>query len=197
MTKEQVSNNDLRTQDVELGEQSVGKFIKETQQGLTFWDGFKYRAIASRRHLDQLERGLEIYLDKQMEHVEYTLALTMSKRRGELFEVYQKAITEISTRVRDHTIAYRDKTKERVLSALKKFMEDADSFDAEIAASGISSRRAQMLLDANENLTNKNYESIIRELTTELDHYTEMCERIYVGMTEEIEEHRMKDVTPR
>lgn len=197
MMKEQVSNNDLRTQDVELGEQSVGKFIQETQQGLTFWDGFKYRSIASRKHLDQLERGLEIYLDKQMKHVEYNLALTMSKRQGELFEVYHKAITGISTRVRDHAIEYRDKTKEKVLTSLKKFMEDADSFDAEISSSGISAQRAQMLLEANNHLTQKNHESILRELTTELEHYTEMYERIFIGMTEEIEEHRMKDVTPR
>ncbi len=187
---QEITTSDLREQENELGQQTIGSFIKETRGSLTFFDGFRWNDIRSKTHLAQLESALEIYLDKKLEHIEYTLALTMSKRRGEVFEVYQKAVMDISERIRSQTIDYREKSKEKVMSTLKRFMEDADAFDKEIKSSPISSSRAEKLLEANESLTNQNFENVFSELKVELDHYNEMCERIYVGMSDEIERHR-------
>lgn len=183
-------SNDLTTQDLEMGSQTMENFLDNSRGYLSFFDGFEWRKITSKTHLAQLEKALSVYLDKQLEHVEYTLALTMSKRRGEVFEVYQKAVSEISSRIRDHAINYREQSKKRVMDTLERFMKEADAFDNEIKSSGISSSRMERLLRANEELTNKNFDSIFKELTTELDHYHEMCKKIYVGMSEEVEMQR-------
>lgn len=197
MTKADITIDDLKAQNAELGTLSMGSFMKETQGSLSFFDGIKWNRVASRVHFEQMERALEAYLDKQLEQVEYTMTLALSQRRGVLFETYQKAIMEISDRIRTQTIAYRDKTKTNVLGTIKTFLEDKNEFNNDVDDSGnLTDEDRKLLKTLNAEATGKNVTAIYNEMIAEFDHYTDMCQRIYIGMAQEIEHHRTIDITP-
>ena len=179
--------NELERQGQELGNKTLGSFMKETQGKLSFWDGIKWQGIASARHLEQMGDALEIYLDKQLEHVEYTTALAMSERRANLFEQYQTAINQVSDRVRDQMISYRDATKNKVMDAAGNFFSTMMDEDAKIDARGLPAEYAQKLKEANHKLANQNFQDLMDTLEVEFSHYTEMTQRIYVGMNDEIQ----------
>jgi len=197
MASMNLSVSDLEAQGRELGTLSMGSFLKTTQGQLNFFDGIKWSRVSSEVHMRQLEGALEIYLDKQLEHVEQTMAMALSERNGVLFEEYQKSIMAISDRIRSQTIEYRDKTKTGVLETLKKFLKDKNTFDDEVAGEdGLTDADKALLSELNGEATSKNIEAIYNEMITEFDHYTDMCQRIYIGMANEIEKHRTIDATP-
>ena len=69
-------------------------------------------------------------------------------------------------------------------------LEDRNDFDRDVAFSTrLSDDDKGLLMDMNGELSVKIAKDIYRDVVIELDHYSEMCARIFVSLKSEVERH--------